>query len=63
MQTVQSIDYAHHAPVTREGQATLYALKCAVFGDAHLADNVLELVAFGSMTRVRTSNTCIGFMR
>lgn len=52
VQTVESIDYAHRGPVTRDGQTAVCAIKCVVYGDEHITNNVLELVAFNSMTKV-----------
>jgi hypothetical protein len=51
-QTIQGSNYTYKGTVTREGQDAVCALKCAVFGADNLTRNVLELVAFHSITRV-----------
>jgi hypothetical protein len=57
LQTIQGSNYIYKGTVTKDGQEAVCALKCAVFGSDQLARNVLELVAFHSVTKVRHADT------
>jgi len=51
LKTTHSINFVHSGRVTQEGQQAVCSLKCALYGEGAAGTNVLELVAFVSMTR------------